>query len=165
MKSRIRFSLLLLFLFLGSATARAQKITNVHFIPKGNKIQIFYDLQGKKNQKYNVRLFLKKEDLPKLKIEPKFVTGDIGEGKFAGKNRLIIWYISKQFKNTRLPGSDYYFVVTATPEKSKSHWGIFLSGVTFAGGAAAAVLLNANKKKGGGNKGPVIAQPPDRPNH
>ncbi|MFI5236317.1 MAG: hypothetical protein ACHQLA_00085 [Ignavibacteriales bacterium] len=97
---------------------------NVKFTVINKKIYINYDLPGNSNQLYDVSLILKRISNSEAVYEPITVSGDIGEGRHGGKNKLITWDMQKDFPGG-LSGEDFYFVVRAekiTEESNLLMW-------------------------------------------
>lgn len=138
---------LLAVLFLWTAGARAAfpaepgrfpaQVTNVSFAVSGLHVTVRYDLQGVRNAKYYVSLLLRKRGDPSFSYSPKVLTGDVGMGSYAGRDRSIVWNMSNEFPRG-LQGDDFYFVVNAK-EMEPAHSTGFLAWI----GAGAAVVVAA----------------------
>ena len=107
-------------------------VRNVRFELSGQLIIVFYDLQGPEGGDYTVKLLLKRKQDPSFQYAPRTLTGDVGQGRFAGINRQITWDIQKEFQEG-LEGADYYFVVEAEMISSRT------SILWYIGGGAAIV--------------------------
>jgi hypothetical protein len=94
-------------------------VRNVRFELSGQLIVVFYDLQGPEGGDYVVKLLLKRKQDPSFQYAPRSLTGDVGQGRFAGVNRQISWDIQKEFQEG-LEGADYYFVVEAEMISSRT---------------------------------------------
>lgn len=142
-----------------SILAQDPIVKNSYFEPQGDNIVIYYDLEADPEEEYEVNLFLLRESDKKFKYAPEYVSGDIGEGKFAGEKKKIIWNIQKEFPEG-LEGEDFYFEIIAE-EIGGSSWFYYVGAAVVAAGAA--VLL------GGGGEDTVTppdinrASPPGRP--
>jgi hypothetical protein len=103
---------------------------------------IKYDLDGPNKNEYSVKLVLFKESDSRFSLKPKTITGDIGQGKYSGIGKTIIWNSKKDLDNP-LKGNDYYFVLYITKvEPSRFPWlWVGIGGVA----AGAAILLISNK--------------------
>ena len=147
-----------------SATARAGDdvlVTKVRFELSGQKIIIHYDLQGPADNTYRVKLLLKRKQLPAYEYGPRSLSGDVGEGKFTGANRQIVWEIQRDSVGA-LEGADFYFVVEAEMLSSRSNLLWYVGGGAAVVAGAAAVILGRGKS--GGNAIPdVFPKPVGRP--
>jgi len=125
-------------------------------------ISVTYDLLGSTDQLYKVSLILKRAGSKDLVYYPKSVSGDVGEGRFGGKDKKIIWKMKDDFPGG-LSGSDFYFVVKA--ESIESGPNILL----WAGVGVAAIAAVATYLIVGGENGTTTDQnnsfpmPPGRP--
>ena len=157
-------TLLIIFFFISmKLTLLAQDpiVKNSYFEPQGDNIVIYYDLEADPEEEYEVKLFLLRESENKFIYAPQYVSGDIGEGKFAGEKKKIIWNIQKEFPEG-LEGEDFYFEIKADEVSSSLIY--YVGGAIVAVGAAVAVILG-----GGGDdtEAPTPdvtrASPPGRP--
>src|SRR5436190_8265263 len=107
---------LMLPIFLSGVVYAGEKpeIANVRFESVNDKVIVHYDLSGPQDIEYKIGLFLKRDTRKTFAYTPKLVTGDIGQGHFAGRNRQIVWDAKKEF-TAGLDSSDYYFEVSAEP--------------------------------------------------
>ena len=129
------------------------------------KIFIFYEFQGDRSKDYEVNLKLKRTSDPSFEIIPSQLSGDVGEGKFAGKKNKVIWVLSGD-EESQLEGEDFYFDVTALEiaQGGGIPWYYFAGGAALAGGTAAILLLG--KKDSDGTTPPPsggFPMPPVRP--
>lgn len=136
----------------------SQDISNIYFEPIQNKVIIYYDLEGDPNLEYEVSLTLKREEFAGFYFVPKSVSGDIGEGKFVGKKRKIIWEVTKDY-HIDPEVEDYYFEIKVNPISTGIAWFYYVGAAVLGGGAAAVLLLG--KKQTEENK--PIGAPPARP--
>ncbi|MCX6143622.1 MAG: hypothetical protein NTZ35_10400 [Ignavibacteriales bacterium] len=136
-------------------------VKNVRFEMSGQVINVFYDLQGPEGENYNVRLLLKRKQNPSFQYAPRSLTGDFGQGRFAGIKRQITWDILKEFQEG-LEGTDYYFVVEAEMISSGTSilWYIGGGAAIIAG---AAVLLLGKQAQTGTAATDVFPKPIGRP--
>jgi hypothetical protein len=115
-KSRFTCYLLIVCLLLPSVSlARGSpeepiKAQNLRFQVVGTKIIVRFDLEGPQDRDYTIKLTLKREQNQSFVHTPRATAGDIGEGRFGGKDRQITWDILKEFSDG-LEGNDYYFVI------------------------------------------------------
>jgi hypothetical protein len=160
--NRINSTSLILIIFISSnlkLSAQDPVTKNSDFELQGDNIVIYYDLDADPDEEYEVQVFLLRESDQSFKYVPKFVSGDVGEGKFAGEKKKIVWEILKEFPDG-LEGEDYYFEIIA--EETGSSVIYYVGAALLAAGGAAALLL------GGGDKetpSPEVnrASPPARP--
>ena len=129
------------------------------------KIFIFYEFQGDRSKDFEVNVKLKRTSDPNFEIIPSQLSGDIGEGKFAGKKNKITWILGED-EESQLEGEDFYFDVTALEiaEGGGIPWYVFAGGAAVAGGTAAILLLG--KKDSDGTTPPPsggFPMPPVRP--
>jgi len=129
------------------------------------KIFIFYEFQGDRSKDFEVNVKLKRTSDPNFEIIPSQLSGDIGEGKFAGKKNKITWILGED-EESQLEGEDFYFDVTALEiaEGGGISWYVFAGGAAVAGGTAAILLLG--KKDSDGTTPPPsggFPMPPVRP--
>lgn len=146
----------LIFLFL-TPLCYTQHIENISFEEYQNKILIYYDLIGEKDDEYEISLVLKREEYSGFIFIPKTVEGDIGKGNYAGRKKKIIWDVSKDY-HIDPEVEDFYFEVSAT-KLGGIPWYYYVGGTAVAGGLAAILLM----KKDEGTTRIPIKQPPDRP--
>lgn len=147
-------------LFLLASVCFAQEITNVSFEPQQDKIIIYYDLTGDKDEDYVVSLVLRREEYVAFQIVPKSVIGDVGEGKFAGTKRKIVWDVSKDY-HIDPEVTDYYFEVKVKEISGGFAWYYYVIAAVL-GGATAAVLVGGSEETPPVTQQPVGA-PPVRP--
>ncbi|OGU33795.1 MAG: hypothetical protein A2068_10985 [Ignavibacteria bacterium GWB2_35_6b] len=135
-------------------------VENVNYTISNGDVFVKYDLLGDSDQLYKVSVVLKSESSKDLTYTPRAVSGDIGEGHFAGKNKQIVWKIKNDFPNG-LPGDDFYFVVQAEKINESSNI-IMWAGIGVAAVAAAItyIIVGGNES---GNPGSSFPPPPGRP--
>jgi hypothetical protein len=123
------------------------KVSDVAFSVHDGKVIIKYTLAGNVSAKYRVSVNLKRKSDPSYEYWPAFVTGDVGEGRFVGRNREIVWEIKKDFPGGVL-GDDYYFVVEAE-EVAEEHGTTLMtwigSGIALAAATIACIVLLSSK--------------------
>ncbi len=83
---------ILVAIFLFSIHLNAQTATNIVVSTSDDKMIIAYDLEGKKDEIYNVKLLFKKED--GTIIEPRSIKGDYGKVE-SGEGKAVIWEVYK----------------------------------------------------------------------
>jgi hypothetical protein len=135
-------------------------IENIHFEQSGNYITIYYDLGGPIDQNYIVSIKLKSEDYNSFEYVPRNVSGDVGEGRFVGKNRKIIWSmlpesppISSQYK--------FYFEVKAELLSNNINPLIWAGGAVVIGGIVALLFSSSSNEVSTQSRLPTA--PPGRP--
>lgn len=113
------------------------QVSNVRFAVSGLRVTVRYDLHGVPNAEYYVSLLLLKKGDPSFSYSPKVLTGDVGMGSYAGRDRSMVWNMSNEFPQG-LQGDDFYFVVKAK-EVEPAHSTSILAWI----GAGAAVVVAA----------------------
>lgn len=134
-------------------------VKNVRFEVSGDRILITYDLAAPPEQNYTIRVTLRRKQLPSFEYVLKTVTGDVGEGKFSGSGRRVLWEIFRDYPNG-LEGDDYYFHIEATMISRGSNFLYYLGGGAAVVGAVAYLLLG--KKAATVDEG-TFPQPSGRP--
>ena len=108
--------MLMLLGYSSESFSQSHTIENVSFtVLEKNVIVVNYDLIGE-DRRYMVGLTLRRKNTPHYRFEPEVVMGDVGKGKFAGKNRKIVWSLDneEQEKFWIDPyADDFYFEVNA----------------------------------------------------
>ena len=117
----------------------ANKVKNVRFEILGTQLVIRYDLAAP-NDTYKVRVVLRKESESGFVYVPRLLSGDVGEGEFAGTNRQVTWDFLAEFPGG-LDGDDFYFVVEAEKAPWKLSPWYYIAGGVVAVGAASVYLL------------------------
>lgn len=120
------------------ASSQRFEVDNVSFFPIENNIVIVnYDLLSKneKNRRYKVNLFVRQESNPDFSYRPGALLGDVGKGRFEGKDNTIIWSLDHEaskydFKVDPFV-NDYFFYVQA---RRKTGIGWWLLSAALAGG-------------------------------
>lgn len=166
---RSRFVLMFSLLVLGSSVAYPKAghaksvVSNVSYVMTGLRVVVHYDLSGDPDAKYNVSLFLLKRSDPAFKYSPRELTGDIGLGKYVGKERRIVWNMRNEFPQG-LQGGDFYFVVKAkeveVPHASTTLLTWIGTGAAVIAAAVTYVIVVQNRGPGAPPSYPV---PPGRP--
>jgi hypothetical protein len=157
----------LLFLMVSSAVSVAQNqpakqiaVENQEWTVHGDTVIITYDLVAPANETYKVTVSLLNEEIPSFRIEPGNLKGDIGEGKFAGKGRTIIWNYRKDLP-AGLEGGGYYFTITAD-RPSGFPW-LYVGAGTAAAAGAAIYFLSKKEEQVTITTPPGVPLPPPRP--
>ena len=155
--------LIVIIIFLSSKIvlySQDARLSNVDFKALGKIIEIKYDLDGEDTDEYKIDCFLKDEQEPNFNYKLISVKGDIGKGKFVGKNRTIKWNYLDEFPNG-LSGDSFYFLVTVEEITSGFGWYYYVGAAALTGGVAAALLMG--KESPNKTSDPVYASYPDRP--
>lgn len=164
MKNKFKLLLLgIMFLSLYSTHIYSQQISDVYFELEGENISIYYSLSPITSDEFEISLILKRTSVPNFNYSPKELKGDIGEGKFAGIERKIIWYVTDEEMNM-FDGDDFYFEVFA--EKIKKSGGIpwyYYVGTAAVGGVAAILLSGGSDSDKKTTTSQSFPPPPDRP--
>ena len=123
---------------------------------KDGLFTIKYDLNDSQEDEYSVTLVLFRESNSRFSLKPKTLTGDIGQGKFSGNGRQIIWDSRRDLKQA-LVGNDFYFVLYITKiEPSHFPWTwVGIGGV--AAGAAILLLSHKSSTEPGSTELPAIS--------
>ena len=104
--------------------AEGIKVSNVSFRLVGTRVAINYDLEGVEKETYRAHLTLRKESDSTFIYIPRQVSGDVGDGVYAGTNKQITWDFLTEFPGG-LEGTDYYFTVEAevfSPVSNLIYW-------------------------------------------
>ncbi len=118
MKSTFSF-LFAAILFFFSVPLLAQDASNVQVSPTEDKLIVTYDLDGKKNKVYFVKLSFEKEDGSIIK--PETLSGDIGKVQ-SGPGKAVVWDLYKDvdgLKGSILPIIDVKETVQPGDEPDK----------------------------------------------
>ena len=92
------------------AAALNDRVENVRFEQRGEKIYVVYDLEGPGDW-YEVSLKLSSSGGAEYDIVPRTVRGDVGPGVRPGLERVIVWEAAVDAPG--LHGEDFVFAVTA----------------------------------------------------
>jgi hypothetical protein len=123
---------------------------------KDGLFTIRYDLNDSNEYEYTVSLLLFRESNPQFSVKPKTLRGDIGQGKFSGTGRQIIWD-SRQDLKRALVGNDFYFVLYIQKiEPSHFPWTWVGIGGVAAGAAAILLLSHKSSSEPGSTELPAI---------
>lgn len=144
-----------------SNTGNSENVEHVSYTVSDGKILVSYDLMGDSEQLYNVSLILRKTGDKNFNYIPKTVSGDIGEGHFAGINKRITWEIKNDFPNG-ISGEDFYFIVQAEKLKDGSNILTWV-GIGVAAVAAAVTTIIVSGSNSTNNSKSSFPPPPGRP--
>ena len=166
--SPVKFSLMLILITVHAVFSQSvsnksgeDNVENVHYTVSNGKILVSYDLLGNSDKLYNVSLTLRKATNKSFVYIPKTVSGDIGEGHFAGKDKGIIWEIKNDFPNG-ISGDDFYFIVQAAKVEEGTNI-LMWTGIGIAAVAAAVTYLITGSTKDTNNPKSSFPPPPGRP--
>lgn len=141
--------------------ADEMRVENVRFEVVGTKVIITYDLVGPADTDCRVLITLKRRDDPSFSYVPDSVTGDVGEGKFVGSGRQVVWDFSKEFPGG-LSFENYYVQVDAEEVSGGIGTIVWVGGAALvAGGVAAYIMLT--KKEAAQPADTGFPNPPGRP--
>lgn len=113
---------------------------------------------------YDVSVRLTREKDKAFSVRMKESRGDIGDGRFVGPNRRILWAYKKQLPKG-LPFDDIEFELTIEKNTGVPAWLYYAGGAAIVAGATAAILLSASDDEPtGGGSGTLPAPPSSRPN-
>ncbi len=144
-----------------SSNSNSDNVENVNYTVSNGKVFVSYNLPGNSSQLYKVSLTLRKANDKNFVYIPQTVSGDIGEGRFAGSNKSIIWKIVNDFPNG-ISGEDFYFVVQAEKVEEGSNM-LMWAGIGIAAVAAAVTYIIVGTSKGTNNSNNSFPPPPGRP--
>lgn len=133
------------------------RAVNIRFIVTGQKVIITYDLEGERNKKYAVSVFLRKESDSTRSYRPRTVSGAVGENVTAGTDQEIVWDLHKDIP-AGLEGNDYYFVIAVEEQSSGFPWWVGAA-VVGAGLMSLLVFSTGTEEK----KESTLPPPPGRP--
>ena len=126
--------------------AKPYAITSVE--PLGNTYIISYfhnPIGDEPDAEYEVSLRLLRESDRKFNVPLKFVSGNVGDGKFTGSKLRIVWDFKKEFPNG-LPYDDIVFELTITKNEGGGTWYYYVGGAAVIG-AGAFFLLKPGKEE------------------
>ena len=138
------------------------RVENVNWKVEGDRVLITYDLIGPLDQTFFITVKLFRESVSSFKLIPRKTSGDVGKGKFAGKNRVIYWDYLKDVPGG-LQGEDFYFEISAEKVTRSKKWLIPVLG----GAAAVAVIgtVAILSGTGGGAAEKELPPAPSRPSN
>ncbi len=76
--------------------AKGQTANNLRFEQSGKMVDVYYDLSGKVDESFQVRLFCSQDGGRSWGTPLNFVTGDVGENIKIGTNKKITWNVLKE---------------------------------------------------------------------
>ena len=165
MKFVLKFKpILMFFLLILFQTLSAQQISDVSFELVGQNINIYYSLTPVTSDNYEITTLLKRTSNPNFSYTPENLSGDIGEGKYSGIGKKIIWRVS-DIEMNMFDGEDFYFEVFANKleESGGIPWYYYVGTAAVGGGVAAILLGGSSDSKSTTNGTQSFPTPPDRP--
>ena len=115
------------------------------------------------NREFRVSVVLRKEGDEFFRYQPRKLSGDVGLGRFAGRNKQITWDWAKEFPNG-FDGNDYFFEVQAEPvirqDNTLLYW---LGGGAAVIGGSIITYLMLSGNDGSSQHGDGFPMPPSRP--
>lgn len=146
-------------------TKQTYGITNVE--QSGDLIIITYfhtPVGDEPDAEYDVSVRLTREKDKEFSVPVKEARGDIGDGRYVGSNRRILWAYKKQLPNG-LPFDDIEFELTIEKNTGVPAWLYYAGGAAIVAGATAAILLSSSDEEpSGGGTATLPAPPSSRPN-
>jgi hypothetical protein len=143
--------------------AEASLVRNARIEENKSNYVIRYDLNGDIEKEYEVKIYLMDKSNVNYEYELKMIKGDVGKGKYAGRDRSAVWNYKDEFTGG-IENDNLYLKITAEKIGGGIPWYVWAGGA-LAGGAAA-VLLGGKKDSGGGGSTTVtIPTPPLRPSN
>jgi len=160
----LRFSLIFPLIVLCSSNLLPQEKIDATFEASDGKIFIYYEIKGDPEKEFDVEVTLRRTSVPSFKLTPSEMTGDVGEGKFAGRKRTVVWHLKPE-EEAILDGEDFYFevIAKALEEGGGIPWYVWAGGAAVGGGVAAFLLLNKKDDSGDSNTSTNFPSPPGRP--
>ena len=164
----ISFILIFMIYLAGTLSLKAQELKAENLKVEwsdDNKLIITYDLPSSEDKTINIRIFMKSNDDPNLKIEVKSASGKMGTGKFSGSGNEVVWDIYRDYPDLK-EGESYYFTLEASVVEEKSGgwpWYYYAGGAVLAG--TAALLITNSSQSSSGSDGTTdngFPRPPDR---
>jgi hypothetical protein len=128
-------------------------------------IIIFYNhtpIGDEPDAEYDVSIRLTRELDKNFSITMTDARGDIGDGKFVGNNRRILWAFKKQFPKG-LPFDDIEFELTIEKNEGIPSW-VWYGGGAAVVGVGAVLLLSKPKEEETTGGGALPLPPSSRPN-
>ncbi len=97
---------------------------------------ITYDLTGEPKSDYEVELHLLKEGDPDYDLTLKGVSGDVGEGKFAGSGKIIEWYPKADLPHGASDAEFKFKLIVERVTPWTPPWYLYAGGSVIVGGLA-----------------------------
>jgi hypothetical protein len=165
--NRLKFALIVLFFIaLGINKSFSQEIKADNINPENQKDQVIisYDINNPDENKVLVDLIMKKKTDKSFRYQPKYLSGDIGEGNFNGYGKKISWNKQKE----RLPMinmDDFYFEINVKVLSSAGNhkWLWIGTGAAVIGGGTALYFLLKKNNDESSSQSSNMPQPPGRP--
>lgn len=160
---RYSFILLIFVILKIQSFSQSATITNIRVEDKNDQMIIYYDINNPKNDNCIVTLIMRKTNDNNFKYQPRFISGDVGEGDFNGKNKIIVWDKKKE-KLPFINIKDYYFDIDVKIiSTNKKTWLWIGAGAAILGGGTALYFLLKKDKNETIQTDMTLPQPPGRP--
>jgi hypothetical protein len=114
------------------------RVTNQEVRVEGDVALISYDLEAPEGGTYIVTVELRRENDPSFGLVPSNLSGDIGEVKSPGPQKLIRWEYLRDFP-VGLRGEDFYFRIEVSRAGGFPWLWVALGSAAVAGGVVAIV--------------------------
>ena len=163
---RFKFALMVLIIFAfgkNLSFAQSLKAENIKSENFKDQVIISYDLVNPDENTVLVDLVMKKKTDKSFRYQPKYLSGDLGEGTFNGYERKIVWNKQKE----RLPMinmDDFYFEINVKVISGKKNTWLWVgAGAAVLGGGAALYFLLKDNGSETTSQNANMPQPPGRP--
>lgn len=162
----ITFFIVLIFpaILLLTNNIEAQQISDVSFELIEEEIYIYYTLAAASGEEYETSAVLKRLNDASFSYVPEELSGDIGEGQYAGIDKTIIWDVSEE-EFGMFDGEDFYFEIMAekVPDSGGIPWYYYVGTAVIGGGVAAVLLLGGDNGGSSSESTTEFPSPPGRP--
>ena len=135
--------------------AQVGKVRDVEFEQEGQKVIIYYSLEGEISSKYKIRISLSDDYGKSFKYTPRTVSGDIGKNIKPGTSKKIEWQLLIDFPSG-IEGEGFVFAVEAELIQKRSKLPFIIGG-----GAVAVGTIVYFAFKNGGDKGTISVSVPE----
>jgi hypothetical protein len=163
---RLKFLILIVLLFAISRDrgySQTIKAENIKVENLKDQVIISYDLSNPQENTCVIELTMKKKTDKSFRYQPKYMSGDIGEGDFNGYGKKIIWNKQKE----RLPIiniDDFYFDINVRVISGNNHTWLWVgAGAAMLGGGTALYFLLKKDNNETSAQNSNLPQPPGRP--
>ncbi len=140
------------------------KAENIKIDNQKDQIIINYDVNNPEEYTCLVDLTMKKKNDKSFRYQPRYVSGDIGEGDFNGLGKKIIW--NKQRERLPMINADEFIfeINVRVISRNNNTWLWVGAGAALVGGGAALYFLLKEDDNGStGGSSANLPQPPGRP--
>jgi hypothetical protein len=123
---------------------KSSLVENISFTVLNGEVIVTYDLNGRKDQLYEVKLILRKENAVEFRYVPESVSGNTGKGYYAGAGNQILWNMMDDFPEG-LHGEDFYFEVQVKETGDEINYFTWIGvGVAAAAAISAYILISGS---------------------